>query len=204
MLRELLHARAPARRSCPQSPPPLYRRLAHHAQELPAAGKKRHPAIRDTNLDTWRISTWPAQGSQEEQGVEAGAAPYDAAAAAALAAAAPGPLEAALAPGGGLSRAASLTLAAGPLQQGVAALSRQNSADLGEDCGGGGGGASTQHRPLQHVLSGNTSYVSALEQPSDGEDEAAATAASEADAAVHEFHAKMDVSACLAGCLLAR
>ena len=32
----------------------------------------------------------------------------------------------------------------------------------------------------------------------------AATAASEADAAVHEFHAKMDVSACLAGCLLAR
>lgn len=86
----------------------------------------------------------------------------------------------------------------GPLQQGVAALSRQNSAELGEE---GGAGAGAQHRPLQHVLSGNTSYVSALEQnsdgePSEGEEEGeGADASTEADAAVHNFHAKMDVSA---------
>lgn len=169
--------------------------LCRSLQELSAAAKKRHPAIRDTNIDTWRIAASPAQ---HPAGGEEGSAPYDAAAAAALAAGAPGPLEAALAPGGSLSRATSLTMAVGPLQQGVAALSRQNSDGADEAEGGEGGlaaavAAALQHRQLPHYQSGGSSYQSAVELHSDGEADAAEEDA-EAEGAAQEFAAKLNVS----------
>lgn len=145
-------------------------------QELPATHKKRPPAIREAGIDSWQISAAPLQ-HPEGDGAEG---EYDAAAA--LAAGAPGPLEAALPDGapGRLSRATSLTLAAGPLQHGAKALSRQNSfsSAAGEDAAAAAGAPLRSARRQLHNLQSNaTSYESAVEMHSDAEREEAAAAA---------------------------
>ena len=150
-------------------------------QELPATHKKRPPAIREAGIDSWQISAAPVQ---QPEGGDSAAGEYDAAAA--LAAGAPGPLEAALPEGaaGRLSRATSLTLAAGPLQQGAKALSRQNSfssaAGGEEEAAVAAGAARTVRRQLHSLQSNATSYESAVEMHSEAEAEEAAAAGGQA------------------------
>ncbi|PRW32634.1 epidermal growth factor receptor substrate 15-like 1 [Chlorella sorokiniana] len=146
---------------------------ALRSQELPATHKKRPPAIREAGIDSWQISAAPVQQPGEQDDAEGD---YDAAAA--LATNAPGPLEGGLPEGGPgrLSRATSLTLAAGPLQHGVKALSRQNSFSgaAGEEAGAP---LRSARRQLHNLQSNATSYESAVEMHSDAEREEAAAAA---------------------------
>jgi hypothetical protein len=159
-----------------------------------ASHKKRPPAIRDAHIDTWQIAAAAPpppvavaeqQQAQQQQLLQAAHEPYGAAAAAAaapyagllaasaLAADAPGPLEAALPQGAGrLSRATSLQLAAGPLECGVQALSHQGSLELGALTAAAAAAMAAEaaealsyHDPhqQQHYHSAATSYQSALE-----------------------------------------
>lgn len=149
-----------------------------HLQELPATHKKRPPAIREAGIDSWQISAAPVQQPGEGDSAEG---EYDAAAA--LATNAPGPLEGGLPEGapGRLSRATSLTLAAGPLQHGAKALSRQNSfSDAGEEAAGAP--LRSARRQLHNLQSNATSYESAVEMQSDAEREEAAAASSQGQA----------------------
>ncbi len=143
-------------------------------QELPATHKKRPPAIREAGIDSWQISAAPVQHPGEGDSAEG---EYDAAAA--LATDAPGPLEAALPEGapGRLSRATSLTLAAGPLQHGAKALSRQNSFSEAGGEEAAGAPLRSARRQLHNLQSNATSYESAVEMHSDAEHEEAAAAA---------------------------
>jgi hypothetical protein len=153
-----------------------------------ASHKKRPPAIRDAHIDTWQITAAPPPppaAVAEQQQLQAAHEPYDAAAAAmpyagllaasALAADAPGPLEAAHSQGAGrLSRATSLHLAAGPLECGVQALSHQGSLELGGLTAAAAAAMAAEaadalsyHDPQQqqqhYYHSAATSYQSALE-----------------------------------------
>ena len=169
---------------------------ALRAQEPPASHRKRPPTIRDAHIDTWHIAA--GRGGAEHT---AAAPQYEAAAAAVLATAAPGPLES------HLSRADSLALPAGPLEQGVQALSRHNSSDGLAEMAAAGGEAleeeeAAEEEPdhaavaaarLQHQ-SGATSYQSIEEMASAAEEEGEVEEGREGLDAADEFATKLTVS----------
>jgi hypothetical protein len=143
-------------------------------QALPLSHKKRPPTIRDSHIDSWQIAAGAGQAAAEQHNVPQ----YEPAAA--LATAAPGPLES------HLSRASSLQPQAGPLQQGALALSSADGSPAADAETVAEQQQAATHR--QQLLSAGTSYQSVEDC------ERGSPTAGEADEAADEFQAKLNVS----------
>lgn len=141
-------------------------------QALPLSHKKRPPTIRDSHIDSWQIAAGAGQAAAEQHNVPQ----YEPAAA--LATAAPGPLES------HLSRASSLQPQAGPLEQGAPALSSADGSPAADAETVAEQQQAATHR--QQLLSAGTSYQSVEDC------ERGSPTAGEADEAADEFQAKLN------------